>query len=75
MIALKIALTVILLLVEMLYFSPVVMPRGLINLFLVNYCCIMLVLWLIICQLVIKLFVKRACILKCTLCYLNIGDN
>jgi len=39
-------LTVILLLVEMLCFSPVIMSGRLINLFLVNYCCIMLILWL-----------------------------
>jgi len=43
-------LAVILLLVEMACFSPVAMPGRLINLFLVNYCYAMLILWLAIYQ-------------------------
>ena len=46
-------LVVILLLIEMLCFSPVVMPGRLINLLLVDYCRVMLILWLVICQLLL----------------------
>jgi len=46
-------LAVILLLVEMLCSPPVVTPGRLISLLLVDYCCVMLILWLLICQLLL----------------------